>query len=247
MMAASQRQAKETACRVLAAAFMVVGCQPSATPGAAAPGVQLVEMPARPDARTCEELARADIEMAVRVRQSLGLEGVDATAGAAIAAADADISQGIPLLAAELDRIRAAGIQTVDSATLFAGLVGAHPGAFGDVWLDNGTILVSILREEPDLMALARCLERGAHLNRVRYVAASHTTADLDEVLRRIVADRDQLLDEGIEFTTAWTDPTTGTVVVGVRNVSQDIERTLMVRYGAMVRVIEHGGFQQAP
>lgn len=93
----------------------------------------------------------------------------------------------------------------------------------------------------------ARCLEVGDAIGRVRYETASASTAELDALLARVVADLDLLRDAGVDPTTVWTDATNGTVVVGLTAPTPEAVAILTERYGSRIRVVEHGGFHQAP
>lgn len=205
-------------------------------------------MPARPTAAECDALVRQEVALAVAVRAALG-SPIAATLAAARAAAmdpDADlVSYGIPLTQAEVGMLAAAGVAT-DPVTVMVDWTAEHPEVFSAPRLEGGVLIVSVRVPDQDVLAQTRCFEAGWLLDRVRYVTApAATRAELDALLARVVADRNVLMREGIQFTTAWTDETTGVVVVGVKTLTPAIAARLIAKYGPFVKPIQHDGFTQ--
>jgi hypothetical protein len=96
------------------------------------------------------------------------------------------------------------------------------------------------------ILRLERCFESGSLVDRVQYVTApTATRGELEALLARVAADRGELLGDGIEFTTAWTDETAGVVVVGVKTMTPAIAARLIATYGAFVKPVQHDGFTQ--
>lgn len=102
-------------------------------------------------------------------------------------------------------------------------------------------------RPAPIASSGCHCLEVGDAIGRVRYETAGASTAELDALLARVVADLDLLRDAGVNTTTVWTDATNGTVVVGLLTPTPEAIAILTERYGPRIRVVEHGGFHQVP
>lgn len=188
-----------------------------------------------------------DIEAQVQVRAAFGVEGVPATKEAVAAAAGGDRVFGVPLTPAELKSLRASGSAEPEHAELLSGLAYAHPDTFAGVRIDNGVIVVQVRRIDVVRLRTARCLEVGDSIGRVRYETAGASTAELDALLARVVADLDLLRDVGVDPTTVWTDATNGTVVVGLLTPTPEAIAILTERYGSRIRVVEHGGFRQVP
>ncbi len=228
------------------ASLVLAGCQ-GLFSVSSVPNGQLIDPPERPDAAACEALLEGDVDTQVQVRAGFGVEGVPATEAAVAAAAGGDLAFGVPLTLAEIERLRAAGSTEPDQAALLAGLAHAHRDTFAGVRIDNGTIAVQVLRFDVAQLMTARCLEVGDSIGRVRYETAGVSTAELDELLTRVVADMDLLRDAGVDPTTVWTDATNGTVVVGLAPMTPEAVALLTERYGYRIRVVEHGGFHQAP
>lgn len=183
----------------------------------------------------------------MQIRAGFGVEGVPATREAVAAAAGGERVFGVPLTTAEIESLRAAGSTAPDPAALLAGLAYAHPDTFAGVRIDDGVTVVQVLRIDEMRLRTARCLEVGDAIGRVRYETAGVSTAELDALLARVVADMDLLRDIGVEPTTVWTDATNGTVVVGLAVPTPEAVTILTERYGPRIRVVEHGGFRQAP
>lgn len=233
----------------LRAAFVILGlaaCAPSV-------GIRLdarphgapVSVPARPSDADCVALIRGEQRVSVSVRAALGVDGVDDTAEAAERAAadpDADYAVlGIPLTAEEVDQIRSSS--DAPGATVgLAGLIAARPELMGTLWLEGGTLVVTILSPESTALRLARCLERGEFIGTVRYVTAGTPPADLAALGERINSERSVLARDGIDVTVIETDLATETVMVGVTSRTPEIEARLVERYGSVVRVVEVSG-----
>jgi len=66
-------------------------------------------------------------------------------------------------------------------------------------------------------------------------------------LLASVVADLELLRDAGVDPTAVWTDAANGTVVVGLTAPTPEAVAILTERYGSRIRVVEHGGFNQAP
>lgn len=113
--------------------------------------------------------------------------------------------------------------------------------------IDDSAIVVQVLPIDEVRLRTARCLEVGDAIDRVRYETAGMSTAELDALLPRVVADLDLSRDAGVDPTTVWTDATNGTVVVGLTAPTPEAVAILTERYGSRIRVVEHGGFHQAP
>jgi hypothetical protein len=176
---------------------------------------------------------------------AIGVDGVDTTQAAAEqAAADpaADmVTYGIPLTPVEAELARAS-IPEANALSGPAGLVSAYPDKFGSLWLDGGTLVISVLVPDQDLLRLARCLERPAFRDRVRYVSAGVSAAELSALADRISAERAMLADGGIDVTIVGSDPPTETVEVGVRVLTPEIQAHIIERYGTVIHVVQSLG-----
>lgn len=211
----------------------------------ARPHGENIGVPARPSASECATRVRDDHATAAMVRAAMGVDGIDDTdVAVGLAASDpaADLSLfGIPLTPAEAELARAAS-RPPDATVGPAGLVAAHPEALNAMWLDAGVIVISVLVPDPEVLRLARCLEIGGQQNRIRYVAAGVSAAELAGLSDRIMGDRDSLADEGIEITITGSDPETETVMVGVKRLTEDIRTRLLDHYGTVLNVVETDG-----
>ena len=177
----------------------------------------------------------------------MGVGGVEDSVDAAENAAKdeaADTSPyGIPLTQAELALVERS-LGPVDATVGPAGLVAAHPDVLNTLWLDGGTLTVAVLRPDAAVLALARCLERGDVVGRVRYVSAGIPAPELSALGDRIHADRAALAREGIEVTVVSSDPITESVRIGVADVGPETASRLIERYGTVVEVVETAGPQ---
>ncbi len=202
-------------------------------------------MPERPSPDVCADLLRADTMTAIQVRLALGVDGIEGTLDAANQAAADPASTltdyGIPLTAAERALAHDA-LGVPETFTGLSGLVAAYPTDLASLWLEGGSPVLSVLRPDPAVLLLARCLERDRIVGTVRYVTAGIPPATLDALTDRISADLPALARDGIEVTIVSSDPTTETVEIGVRALTPAIRATLVARYGTVVRVIESPG-----
>ena len=205
-----------------------------------------ISMPVRPAAADCDALVRREVGVAVAARAALG-STIAATLQAATDAADdpdADLlSYGIPLTQTEVKLLTAAGVWP-DPVSVIAYWTATHPMNFSAPNLSGGTLTVTVRKSEAGILAETRCFESGSILDRVRYVTApTATRSELDALLARIAADRNALRAQGVEITTAWTDETTGVVVVGVKTMTVGIAAKLIAAYGPFVEPVQHDGF----
>lgn len=208
-----------------------------------------ISVPPRPQDSVCEAIVRHEIAIAIAVRAQMG-GVIAATRDAAMSAADdegADVtSYGIPLTAAELKALRAAGVPP-DPQSVMTAWVAAHENVFGSPHLVGRALIVAVRNVDPTVLEQTRCFEVGHLRDEVTYESAPvMTRAALDALLARVVSDREMLMREDIEFTTAWTDEVRGVVVIGVRNLSPAVASALVARYGPFVQPVEHEGFSPA-
>jgi hypothetical protein len=224
----------------------VLGCGTTTPSGQESGSPAVVGAPVdpgvKPSPTECDRILRADVQAAIRIRESLQVAGVPSSVAAAQAAAadpEADLSAfGVPFLGTELHAIRDSGL-VLDAATALAYWVSVGaPERFGGIWMDppaSGRYVVSIVGPDEDTLRLARCLEQAD----TRYVVAGLSLAAGNALKDRIAADSRSLEAEGIRVTLVDFDETRGVVVIGVMGLTEGIRRALSARYGPWVRVEE--------
>lgn len=205
-----------------------------------------VDMPARPSAEQCDPEIRQAISTAVAVRATWNLPDVPATGAAAQTAADAPDSTwadyGVPLLPSERSSLADRRISP-DPVGLLAAWVNTHSDSFGAIVDGSGGVVVNVDTSDERLLQTTRCFESGSLVGSVRYIRSALSTKELDALLAQVVRDRDLLLRDGITMTATWTDGATGTVVIGVAEVTPAIVAKVRARYGPFVRVQQSGSF----
>ena len=224
---------------LVVAALVACDAGPAATPIPVIAYGTPIEAGPKPDPGRCQELIRADIRAAIRIRTELMTPGI-ATDEIAVRAAAADpttdtTTVGIPLTAAELRALARNGIAHEAGDALSWWVDVGAPERFGGQWTRGAADVVAVVHGDPATLALARCVEPA----NVAYVWADVSLAEGRAVLDRISADTDRWRASGIVINILDYDETSGVLQVGVSLPTAEALAKLQEAYGPMVRLVK--------